>query len=142
MLKVAEIIFQTCRTYLIQQGKFLVMLFIFIAVAMSFYFLALKGQGVPTLLLVLLFSVVGMAGSYSVAWYGIRINTYANARTAFASLAGQPWDVVNIPLRSLCPVISSGTASWDSLSVSRWPHRHSESPAVSSPRSPTSAPTS
>ena len=100
MLKVAEIIFQTCRTYLIQQGKFLVMLWIFIAVAMSFYFLALKGQGVSTLFLVLLFSVVGMGGSYAVAWYGIRINTYANARTAFASLAGQPWDVVNIPLRS------------------------------------------
>src|SRR5512136_2766263 len=100
MLKVAETIFQTCRTYLIQQGKFLVMLFIFIAVAMAFYFLALKGEGVPTLLLVLLFSVIGMAGSYCVAWYGIRINTYANARTAFASLAGRPWDVVNIPLRS------------------------------------------
>src|SRR5512147_249121 len=76
------------------------MLFIFIAVAMSFYFLALKGEGVPTTVLVLLFSVIGMAGSYCVAWYGIRINTYANARTAFASLAGQPWDVVNIPLRS------------------------------------------
>ena len=100
MLKVAEIIFQTCRTYLIQQGKFLVMLFIFIAVCMAFYFLALKGEGMPTLLLVLLFSVVGMGGSYAVAWYGIRINTYANARTAFASLAGNPWDVVNIPLRS------------------------------------------
>ena len=100
MLKVAEIIFQTCRTYLIQQGKFLLMLWIFIAVCMSFYFLALKGQGVPTLLLVLLFSLVGMAGSYSVAWYGIRINTYANSRTAFASLGGKPWDVVNIPLRS------------------------------------------
>jgi K(+)-stimulated pyrophosphate-energized sodium pump len=100
MLKVAETIFQTCRTYLIQQGKFLVMLFLFIAAAMSFYFLALKGEGIPTLLLVLLFSVVGMGGSYAVAWYGIRINTYANARTAFASLAGKPWDVVNIPLRS------------------------------------------
>ena len=100
MLKVANIIYQTCRTYLIQQGKFLVMLFIFIACAMTFYFLAMKGQGIPTLLLVLLFSIVGMAGSYSVAWYGIRINTYANARTAFASLAGRPWDVVNIPLRS------------------------------------------
>jgi K(+)-stimulated pyrophosphate-energized sodium pump len=100
MLKVAETIFQTCRTYLIQQGKFLAMLWIFIAVCMSFYFLALKGEGVPTLLLVLLFSVVGMGGSYIVAWYGIRINTYANARTAFASLAGKPWDVVNIPLRS------------------------------------------
>src|SRR5512136_867472 len=100
MLKVAEIIFQTCRTYLIQQGKFLILLFCFIAAAMTFYFLALKGEGVPTLFLVLLFSVVGMGGSYAVAWYGIRINTYANARTAFASLAGKPWDVVNIPLRS------------------------------------------
>jgi K(+)-stimulated pyrophosphate-energized sodium pump len=100
MLKVAEIIYQTCRTYLIQQGKFLIMLFIFIAVAMCFYFLALKGERVSTTVLVLLFSVIGMAGSYCVAWYGIRINTYANARTAFASLAGEPWDVVNIPLRS------------------------------------------
>ena len=100
MLKVAETIFQTCRTYLIQQGKFLIMLFIFIAICMAFYFLVLKGEGIPTLLLVLLFSVVGMGGSYTVAWYGIRINTYANARTAFASLAGKPWDVVNIPLRS------------------------------------------
>jgi K(+)-stimulated pyrophosphate-energized sodium pump len=100
MLKVAEIIFQTCRTYLIQQGKFLLMLFLFIAVAMGFYFIVLKGQGVGTLAMVLLFSVVGMAGSYTVAWYGIRINTYANARTAFASLAGKPWDVVNIPLRA------------------------------------------
>jgi len=61
MLKVSEIIYQTCRTYLIQQGKFLVMLFLFIAVSMAFYFLALKGEGVPTLLLVLLFSVVGVA---------------------------------------------------------------------------------
>src|SRR4030042_2953950 len=100
MTKGGEICFQTCRTYLIQQGKFLLMLWIFIAVCMSFYFLALKGQGVSTRLLVLFFSLVGMCGSYSVAWYGTRINTYANARTAFASLAGQPWDVVNIPLRS------------------------------------------
>jgi K(+)-stimulated pyrophosphate-energized sodium pump len=100
MLKVAEIIFQTCRTYLIQQGKFLIYLFLFIAVAMTFYFLALKGETVGTLLLVLFFSIVGIAGSYSVAWYGIRVNTFANSRTAFASLAGEPWDVVNIPLRA------------------------------------------
>ena len=100
MLKVAEIIFQTCRTYLIQQGKFLIYLFLFIAVAMAFYFLALKGETVGTLLLVLFFSIVGIVGSYCVAWYGIRVNTYANSRTAFASLAGEPWDVVNIPLRA------------------------------------------
>jgi len=100
MLKVAETIFQTCRTYLIQQGKFLLMLFAFIALAMTVYFLFLKGETVPTLLLVLLFAIIGMGGSYAVAWYGIRINTFANARTAFASLRGKPWDVVNIPLRA------------------------------------------
>ena len=100
MLDVAEIIFQTCKTYLIQQGKFLLLLFALIASAMTYYFIGLKGESGQTAALVLLFSIVGMAGSYAVAWYGIRINTYANARTAFASLRGQPWDVVNIPLRS------------------------------------------
>jgi len=100
MLNVADIIYATCKTYLIQQGKFLLMLFAFIGSAMAFYFLALKGQSVGTLALVLLFSVIGMGGSYTVAWYGIRINTYANARTAFASLKGKPWNVVNIPLRA------------------------------------------
>jgi len=110
MLAVADIIFETCKTYLIQQGKFLLMLFAFIAAALAFYYLALehKKDGVPipldkkfiTVLYVLLFAVVGMGGSYLVAWYGIRVNTYANARTAFAALRGQPWDVVNIPLRS------------------------------------------
>lgn len=110
MLDVAEIIFQTCKTYLIQQGKFLLYLFVFIAAALTYYYLGLEhkkdGVVIPfdkkvvTLLYVLFFAVVGMAGSYSVAWYGIRVNTYANARTAFASLKGEPWDVVNIPLRS------------------------------------------
>jgi K(+)-stimulated pyrophosphate-energized sodium pump len=100
MLKVAEIIYQTCRTYLLQQGKFLLMLFAFIAVAMAFYFLVMKGEHVPVLAQILLFSVIGMGGSYTVAWYGIRVNTFANARTAFASLEGKPWNVVNIPLRA------------------------------------------
>jgi K(+)-stimulated pyrophosphate-energized sodium pump len=175
MLNVAETIFQTCKTYLIQQGKFLLMLFAIIAVAITYYLVGfgqsneyeltdrimqelrlypkesekvpedvlaklkpLAGQKVegeerfkaalrgalstdewnkygatiteiaapapigPVLkvLYVLLFAVVGMAGSYSVAWYGIRVNTYANCRTAFASLRGKPWDVVNIPLRA------------------------------------------
>jgi K(+)-stimulated pyrophosphate-energized sodium pump len=100
MLDVAEIIFQTCKTYLIQQGKFLLLLFALIAAAMTYYFIGLKGESVSTAVLVLLFSIVGMAGSYAVAWYGIRVNTYANARTAFASLRGEPWDVVNIPLRA------------------------------------------
>src|SRR5262245_28029049 len=170
MLNVAETIFQTCKTYLIQQGKFLLMLFALIAVAISYYLLGFghadeyqmtdrtvqelriaklpeevvkvlepletdkpvgreafvkkleaslsreqwnsHGKAIldiaaaepinPILkvLYVLLFSVVGMGGSYAVAWYGIRVNTYANCRTAFASLRGEPWDVVNIPLRA------------------------------------------
>jgi K(+)-stimulated pyrophosphate-energized sodium pump len=100
MLSVADVIFKTCKTYLIQQGKFLAMLFLLIAIAMSYYLLGLQGKPVNTLILVLLFSVVGIGGSYWVAWYGIRVNTFANARTAFASLRGEPWDVVNIPLRA------------------------------------------
>jgi K(+)-stimulated pyrophosphate-energized sodium pump len=112
MLDVAEIIFQTCKTYLKQQGKFLIYLFILIAIAISYYLLAFGHEEAPKpgdpepinaylkVVLVLLFSVVGMGGSYWVAWYGIRVNTYANCRTAFASLRGKPWDVVNIPLRA------------------------------------------
>ncbi|MFH0985967.1 MAG: sodium-translocating pyrophosphatase [Candidatus Omnitrophota bacterium] len=100
MLDVSETIFQTCKTYLKQQIKFLTILFAIIASAMSYYFLGLKHEPLATLGLVLFFSVVGMAGSTLVAYYGIRVNTYANSRTAFASLRGKPWDVVNIPMRS------------------------------------------
>jgi K(+)-stimulated pyrophosphate-energized sodium pump len=100
MLDISEIIFQTCKTYLIQQGKFLLMLFVLIGSLMTYYFIGLKGEEPKTAGLVLLFSIVGMGGSYWVAWYGIRVNTYANSRTAFASLKGEPWDVVNIPLRA------------------------------------------
>jgi K(+)-stimulated pyrophosphate-energized sodium pump len=109
MLNVAETIYQTCKTYLIQQGRFLLMLFVLIALAMAYYLLGFShsegsSEGhmsrLVTLILVLFFSVVGMGGSYAVAWYGIRVNTYANCRTAFAALRGKPWDVVNIPLRA------------------------------------------
>ncbi len=100
MLDVAEIIFQTCKTYLIQQGKFLAMLFAIIGSAMTYYFMALLHKDIQTVAIVLGFSIVGIIGSYWVAWYGIRVNTYANCRTAFASLKGEPWDVVNIPLRA------------------------------------------
>ena len=100
MLKVADIIFETCKTYLLKQAQFLALLFALIAAAMAYYFLVLKGEPIGTLLLVLLFSIVGIGGSFWVAWFGIRVNTYANARTAFASLRGEPWDVVNIPLRA------------------------------------------
>ncbi len=100
MLDVAETIFQTCTTYLKQQVKFLTMLFGIIGLAMAYYFIGLQHESLRTLGFVLFFSIVGMAGSTLVAYYGIRVNTYANARTAFASLRGVPWDVVNIPLRA------------------------------------------
>ncbi len=100
MLDVAETIFQTCKTYLAQQVKFLAILFAIIACAMSYYFVGLQHESLKTLSLILFFSIIGMAGSTLVAFYGIRVNTYANARTAFASLRGIPWDVVNIPMRA------------------------------------------
>jgi K(+)-stimulated pyrophosphate-energized sodium pump len=113
MLDVAEVIFQTCKTYLIQQGKFLALLFVIIGTAISYYLWTSAQHAPPplpgapermsafsTIGLVLLFAIVGMLGSYWVAFYGIRVNTYANSRTAFASLKGDPWDVVNIPLRA------------------------------------------
>jgi K(+)-stimulated pyrophosphate-energized sodium pump len=100
MNKVAGIIYGTCRTYLLQQGKFLLILFAIIAVVFCIYFFGMVGQTPSVVAQVLLFSVIGMAGSYSVAWYGIRVNTFANARTAFAALRGKPIDVVNIPLKA------------------------------------------
>ncbi len=100
ILKVADTIYQTCSIYLKQQGKFLLMLFALIAAVLCVYFFGLVGEPVSVVLQVLLFSIIGMGGSYAVAWYGIRVNTYANARTAFASLKGRPLDVVNIPLRA------------------------------------------
>ncbi|HJT78538.1 MAG TPA: sodium-translocating pyrophosphatase [Gemmataceae bacterium] len=118
MLAVSDTIYATCKTYLLQQGKFLLMLFAFVAIVIAYYLLgygtagegqaAAQGEAaegavigpIGTLVLVLLFAVVGMAGSCAVAWYGIRVNTWANSRTAFASLRGKPWDVVNIPLRA------------------------------------------
>lgn len=113
MLNISEIIFQTCKTYLLQQGRFLIMLFILVGAAISYYLWASAqhappprpGEDAPmptivTIALVLLFAIVGMGGSFWVAWYGIRVNTWANSRTAFASLRGEPWDVVNIPLRA------------------------------------------
>jgi K(+)-stimulated pyrophosphate-energized sodium pump len=107
MLNVADTIYKTCRTYLVQQGRFLAILFGIISVAIIFYLIMAnrnpEANAIPTgftIILVLLFSIIGMGGSYAVAWYGVRVNTYANARTAFASLRKKPWDVVNIPLRS------------------------------------------
>lgn len=100
MLKVAGIIYATCKTYLKQQGKFLMILFAIIVVIMGYYFIGLTGTSISNTLIVFLWTILGILGSYSAAWFGIRINTLANARTSFASLKGKPWQVVAIPLKS------------------------------------------
>ncbi len=99
MADVSAIIYETCKAYLIQQGKFLLILELFIGTVMVAYFW-LIGLEAYRIVIVLLFSLIGIAGSYGVAWYGIRINTLANSRTAFASLRGQAFPVCDIPLRS------------------------------------------
>ena len=100
MLNVAKIIYETCKTYLLQQGKFLIILFLIIGTAIFYYFFGLSHMTFGKVMLVILWTVLGILGSYSVAWFGIRINTLANARTAFASLKKRPWDVVHIPLQA------------------------------------------
>jgi len=100
MREISELIYETCKTYLVQQGKFLALLEVFIAVIIVLYFGVLSGMDAQRVLIILLFSVVGILGSYSVAWFGIRVNTYANSRTAFASLGGKPYPVYEIPLRA------------------------------------------
>jgi K(+)-stimulated pyrophosphate-energized sodium pump len=100
MLDIAEVIFQTCKTYLIQQGKFLVILEIFIGACIVYYFGFLQHLPVSGVLMILAWSVVGILGSYGVAWFGIRMNTLANARMAFASLEGKPIKLLEIPLRA------------------------------------------
>lgn len=100
MKNVSTNIYETCKTYLLQQGKFLLILFAIIGAAIVFYFGFLSGKSVPQVLTVLLWTVLGISGSYIVAWFGIRINTFANCRTSFASLRGKPWQVVAIPLQS------------------------------------------
>jgi len=100
MLKVSNTIYETCKTYLLQQGRFLIILFVIIGIAIFYYFFGLSGVKLPKVLLILLWSVLGILGSYGVAWFGIRINTLANSRTSFASLTGKPFNVMSIPLRS------------------------------------------
>lgn len=98
MLDVAATIYETCKTYLVQQGKFLVVLFVFIGVCIAFYFGVLQGNGFGGVALILFWSIIGILGSYCVAWYGIRMNTMANSRMAFASLEGKPLKLLDIPL--------------------------------------------
>ena len=100
MAKISATIYETCKTYLLQQGKFLLILFAIIGAAIIFYFGFLSGKAAGDVITILLWTVLGISGSYAVAWFGIRINTFANSRTSFASLKGKPWNVVSIPLQS------------------------------------------
>ena len=100
MAEIGNTIFETCKTYLIQQGKFLLVLEVLIGLCIAFYFGYLQQMGLSGVLTILAWSVIGILGSYGVAWFGIRMNTLANARTAFASLKGNPLNILNIPLRA------------------------------------------
>lgn len=100
MKTIGNVIFETCKTYLIQQGKFLIALEVLIALCIAFYFGVLRQTPLSGVLLILGWSVIGILGSYAVAWFGIRMNTLANARTAFASLKGNPLNVLSIPLKA------------------------------------------
>ncbi|HVR01220.1 MAG TPA: sodium-translocating pyrophosphatase [Polyangia bacterium] len=100
MLEISELIYETCKTYLITQGKFILLLEVFIGVIMVFYFGVLRHFEASKVVVILLFSLIGIGGSYGVAWFGIRINTFANSRTAFASLKGKPYPCYAIPLKA------------------------------------------
>ncbi len=112
MLEISELIYETCKTYLITQGKFILILWLFIGAIAAAYFGFLAEtvntvtgaieHGFPPLkvAIILLFSLIGIAGSYGVAWFGIRVNTFANSRTAFASLEGRPYPIYAIPLKA------------------------------------------
>jgi len=100
MREVSELIYETCKTYLATQGKFLLLLEGFIAVIIVFYFYFLQNFEFYKVLIILLFSVIGISGSFSVAAFGMRVNTFANSRTAFASLRGKPYPCYDIPLQA------------------------------------------
>ncbi|MDQ3666757.1 MAG: sodium-translocating pyrophosphatase [Acidobacteriota bacterium] len=100
MREISELIYETCKTYLITQGKFILILEIFIGIVIVLYFGVLVGMEPFRVAIILAFSLVGIAGSYGVAWFGIRVNTFANSRTAFASLEGKPFPLYAIPLRA------------------------------------------
>jgi K(+)-stimulated pyrophosphate-energized sodium pump len=100
MAKVSNTIWETCKTYLFTQGKFLAILWVLIAACMVYYFMGLQHKGLGNVIIILLASILGILGSYGVAWFGIRINTVSNSRTAFSALKGNPLATLGIPLRS------------------------------------------
>src|SRR5262249_35639315 len=100
MREVSELIYETCKTYLITQGKFILILEVFIGAIMIFYFGVLSHLEASRVLIILIFSLIGIGGSYGVAWFGTRVNPFANSRAAFASLRGKPFPIYAIPLRA------------------------------------------
>ncbi|MCC6798392.1 MAG: sodium-translocating pyrophosphatase [Candidatus Hydrogenedentes bacterium] len=100
MLDISELIYETCKTYLLNQGKFIALLWAFIASIIVVYFGLLLHFSAAKVATIVLFSIIGILGSWGVAWFGIRINTFANSRTAFASLKGKPYPVMAIPLQA------------------------------------------
>ncbi len=100
MREISELIYETCKTYLITQGKFILILEIFIGIIIVVYFGVLQSFAPVKVLIIVVFSIIGIGGSYGVAWFGIRINTFANSRTAFASLRGKPFPIYAIPLKA------------------------------------------
>jgi K(+)-stimulated pyrophosphate-energized sodium pump len=98
MLAISELIYETCKTYLITQGKFILLLEVFIGAVIALYFGMLQNFSAIKVIIILAFSLIGIAGSYGVAWFGIRVNTFANSRTAFAALRGKPYPCYAIPL--------------------------------------------
>ena len=100
MREISELIFETCKTYLVTQGKFIMVLWAFIGAVMVYYFGGLSHFSAAKVATILAFSLVGIGGSYGVAWFGIRVNTFANSRSAFASLRGKPFPTYAIPLKA------------------------------------------
>jgi len=100
MREISELIYETCKTYLLTQGRFLMILEVFVGAAIIFYFGFLLQESLFRVVIILIFSIIGILGSYSVAWFGIRVNTFANSRTAFASLQGKPYPCYSIPIQS------------------------------------------
>ena len=100
MLEISELIYETCKTYLVTQGKFILVLELFIGSIMVVYFWLLRDMALYRVVIIILFSLIGIGGSYTVAWFGIRVNTFANSRTAFAALEGRPFPCYAIPLKA------------------------------------------
>jgi len=100
MREISELIYETCKTYLVTQGKFILILEVFIGIIVLIYYGALQHFAIGKVVIILIFSLIGIGGSYGVAWFGIRINTFANSRTAFASLEGKPYPCYAIPLKA------------------------------------------